>query len=216
MPSLVEGDLTPPEPQGFLGHEGRWLGWTLALVGLAAVLIVVGLTLSKSVKLPFPGTRHTTATTATTVQSATAVAFDPLGDGTENDDQARNAVDRNPATAWRTQHYNSPALGGLKPGVGLILALPDPVAARELDLTLISPGGSVAVYGAAGNASPTTFPGGWTQLASDPRPAGRTDQLTLAGEGSYRWYLVWFTRLPPARDDPQRYQGGIAEAVLKA
>src|SRR6266508_3824275 len=33
----------PEEPdEGFMRHEGRWLGWALVLVGLAVVLVVVG------------------------------------------------------------------------------------------------------------------------------------------------------------------------------
>jgi len=127
------------------------------------------------------------------------------------------AIDQDPATAWRTQHYNRPALGGLKPGVGLVLGLDHavPVAGRVLDLTLLSPGGSIEVYGAAGDAYPTSSPGGWTRLAAAPDVASRQQRLAPAGQGSVRWYLVWFTSLPPAPDDPSRFQDGIAEAVLR-
>jgi len=153
--------------------------------------------------------------TGAALRLAGAFAYDPLGDGHENDDQAPNAVDHDPATAWTTQHYRRPALGGLKPGVGLVLALDRPAAAHQLDLTLLSPGGAFEVYGATGQASPTSFPEGWTRLGGDPDPASRHARLALAG-GGYRWYLVWFTRLPPAADDPSRYQGGISEATLRS
>jgi len=96
-----------------------------------------------------------------------------------------------------------------------VLALDQPVAAHRLDLTLLSSGGSVVVYGAAGQAPPTSFPEGWTRLGGDPDPASRHVRLALAG-GSHRWYLVWFTRLPPAADDPTSYQGGISEATLRS
>ena len=38
-------EATPP--RGFLRHEGRLLGWVLALVAMAAILVAVGLTLAK-------------------------------------------------------------------------------------------------------------------------------------------------------------------------
>jgi hypothetical protein len=156
-----------------------------------------------------------TAGTATTpVRFTQALAFDPLGDGHENDDQARLAIDQNPTSAWSTQHYNRPALGGLKPGVGLVLDAGHPVAARELDLTLLVAGGNLQVYGAAGDAHPPGFPDGWTRLATVPDLTSRQQRIALTGEGSFRWYLVWFTSLPPAPDDPSRYQNGIAEALL--
>ena len=90
-----------------------------------------------------------------------------------------------------------------------------PVAARALDLTLTSAGGSLEVYGAADNTSPAGFPDGWTRLAAVPDITSQQQELALLDGGSLRWYLVWFTSLPPATDDPGRYQNGIAEAVLR-
>ncbi len=51
--------------------------------------------------------------------------FDPFGDPPEeNPDQAGNAIDGKQATAWTTLTYRGrPTLGGLKPGVGLVVDL---------------------------------------------------------------------------------------------
>src|SRR5215218_541109 len=201
----------PTAGEGFLRHEGRWLGWALALVSLAAALAILGLTLGDSLGRDLvaggAGTQREAGTATGTggagaiLRLAGAFAYDPLGDGHENDDQAPKAIDQNRATAWTTQHYRHPALGGLKPGVGLVLALDQPVAARQLELRLLSPGGSLEVYGASGQAAPRSFPEGWTRLGGDPDPASRHAKLALAGDDRHRWYLVWFTRLPPAADD---------------
>ena len=216
----------PTAGEGFLRHEGRWLGWALALVSLAAALAILGLTLGDSLGRDLvaggAGTQREAGTATGTggagaiLRLAGAFAYDPLGDGHENDDQAPKAIDQNPATAWTTQHYRRLALGGLKPGVGLVLALDQPVAARQLELRLLSPGGSLEVYGASGQAAPRSFPEGWTRLGGDPDPASRHAKLALAGDDRHRWYLVWFTRLPPAADDPASYQGGTNEATLRS
>ena len=55
-------------------------------------------------------------------------SFDPDdrsgGPPEENPDTAKNAIDGDPATSWTTVTYRgNPALGGLKPGVGLMLDL---------------------------------------------------------------------------------------------
>src|SRR5215218_9159001 len=129
----------PTAGEGFLRHEGRWLGWALALVSLAAALAILGLTLGDSLGRDLvaggAGTQREAGTATGTggaraiLRLAGAFAYDPLGDGHENDDQAPKAIDLNPATAWTTQHYRRLALGGLKPGVGLVLA-PGPAGDR--------------------------------------------------------------------------------------
>jgi len=219
----ADTELITAEPEGFLRHEGRWLGWTLALVGMAAVLVVVGLTLSKNIHLPgipgVPNNKQSSSTTtagqqATTLKFTQAAAFDPLGDGSENNAQAGNAIDGNPGTTWTTQHYTHPNLGGLKPGVGLVLKASRAVKPSELDLTLTAPGASFQVYGASGDAgsSPTGFPGGWTQIGSSTGTRQQTN-LQLSANSSYQYYLIWFTSLPPGGGG---YQAGIAEASLRA
>ena len=53
-----------------------------------------------------------------------ALDFDPLGDGSENSGEVERVVDGDPASGWQTiTYYNNPALGGLKPGVGVLLDL---------------------------------------------------------------------------------------------
>jgi eukaryotic-like serine/threonine-protein kinase len=216
-------ELTPAP--GFLRHEGRWLGWTLVLVGLVAALVVVGLTLNRSGVISLPGTHQskggkstsTTEPQVTTIKIADAQAYDPFGrPAEENDGDAGNAIDGNASTVWKTEHYRSAEFGSLKPGVGLVLDVGSAKQAKELDLQLLNGGANLEVYGAA-DAIPASFDG-WTangggKLGSKSE-AGQNVKISLSGSSSYRYYLIWFTRLPHAPDG--NFQDGIAGASLRS
>ena len=70
----------------------------------------------------------------------TALTFDPPpGDGSENDDQAQQAIDGDAATFWETETYRSdPVLS--KGGVGLVLALPQRAQVAAVELRTPAPG----------------------------------------------------------------------------
>ena len=208
-------------PRGFLRHEGRLLGWVLALVAVAAVLVAVGLTLAKDDlsglfgEDPPPGTRGSQTTTAATtpIQGIEGASYDPLGNPqSENDEDAENAVDGDPDTVWQTDRYNSAALGGLKPGVGFVLSLDSPREARQLKLNLTAAGSDFTVYATADEAVPDTIDGGGWQEVITRTDAAEQLTVRLSG-GPKRHYLVWFTDLP---QDGGGYRIGIAEAVLRS
>jgi serine/threonine protein kinase len=214
-------DDTPAAP-GFLRHEGRWLGWTLVVVGLVAALVVVGASLNSTGVINFPGTHQgpekkspdTTSRSAAHLKIVDAQAYDPFGSPqSENDADADKAIDGDPGTSWNTEHYKrSPNFGGLKKGVGLVLDLGSPQQARQLRLQLLNGGSSIEVYGS--DSVPSSFDE-WTahRLAILP-DAQRSSTLDFAGDASYQHYLVWFTRLPAAPDGD--FQDGIAEATLRS
>jgi hypothetical protein len=60
------------------------------------------------------------ATSATAI--ATVAAYDPDGDGTENNADAPNVIDGDLASTWSTQCYSDQYFGG-KGGVGLAVTL---------------------------------------------------------------------------------------------
>jgi eukaryotic-like serine/threonine-protein kinase len=220
---LVEPLEAPPRSEGppargFLRHEGRWLGWTLALVVLVGVLAVALTLASDTIGDLFggdgsPGPADSTGTTTgqTAVRVVQATPFDPPpGDGQESDDEAANAIDRDPATAWKTEGYKQPNLGGLKPGVGLVLDLGEPQPTRQLTVTLSAPGATMAVYGS--DDRPPSLDG-WTELGGSQTATGQRVSFDLGGQ-PHRYLLVWFTSLP--RDDDGKFRGGIAAVTLRS
>jgi eukaryotic-like serine/threonine-protein kinase len=219
-PAPTGPEVTPS--RGFLRHEGRLLGWVLALVAVAGVLVAVGLTLAKDdlgnlfndEPSRTPGAGSTATTSAPRVQVQTATSFDPFTndpDRQENEGDAAKAIDRDRASFWGTEGYNDNfADGAFKSGVGLVLDLGSSKEVGQMTLTLTPSNGSeLTIYGSNGSPPPTLD--GWKQL-SRPTPAEDTAKFQL--EGSYQYLLVWFTSLP--QGDDGKYRGGIANVTLRA
>jgi hypothetical protein len=222
MPAAPTGPEVTPS-RGFLRHEGRLLGWVLALVAVAAVLVAVGLTLAKDDLSNLfgedppagpPGSQTTTATTPR-VAVANAISFDPFTDDAdkqENQELAGRAIDSDRSTFWRTEGYNQNfGEGGYKRGVGLVLDLGRSQEVGQLTLALVPAGGSkLTIYG-TNDPRPQTFEEGWTKLG-EPKTATGTARFDL--EGSYQYLLVWFSSLP--QDEGGKYRGGIASVNLRS
>ena len=119
--------------------------------------------------------------------------FDPSpGDGSENPDTVALAIDGDPATGWRSETYATRNLGGLKPGVGLVVEL-------RADATV----SSVEIDGAAGSdveiyvaASPGATLADWGPVRG--RATDIPARATVAVDPPVRGaaVLVWFTRTP--------------------
>jgi eukaryotic-like serine/threonine-protein kinase len=220
-PAPTGPEVTPS--RGFLRHEGRLLGWTLALVTVAAVLVAIGLALARDDLGDLFGTERspgtagsnpgTTAGAAPTPVPLTgAIAYDPQGDDRrENNEAAGRAIDGNPGTSWGTSTYQQPfGDGGLKDGVGLILQPEAARPVRQLTLALGAAGADFSIYASDAENIPGDLDG-WEELASR-EDAG--EQVNVRLDGSpHRFYLIWFTSLPPAGDG---FRIEVAEAGLKS
>ena len=153
----------------------------------------------------------TTGPSATALEVQTALTFDPPpGDGSENDDQAQQAIDGDAATFWETETYRSdPVLS--KGGVGLVLVLPQRTQVAAVELRTPAPGFIAGIYTSALAAPPDSL-AGW-DVAAPPREISRTRQrIGLAEPARARFVLVWITRLAPA--DGSGFSARIAEAQL--
>jgi hypothetical protein len=128
-----------------------------------------------------------------------AYSYDPGGTGGEHDDSLAAAIDGNAATFWPTEGYNTPDLGGIKDGVGLVLELQDQAQVGGVHILTDLPGWEFAVY--AGSAPDTL------DLTA---PLGNT-AMVAQENGTYgiqptetRYVLIWITNLVEADDGKYR------------
>jgi hypothetical protein len=134
-------------------------------------------------------TRATTTTAAAPksprVKLSAVGAYDPEGDGRENDDLAPLAVDGDRTTFWKTERYHS--FG--KTGVGLVL---DAGRVRPLARVLVS----TDTAGATAGIELGTGRGGPFHLVTAIKPLRGTTNFKLAASARGRYLVVWITSLP--------------------
>jgi serine/threonine-protein kinase len=103
---------------------------------------------------------------------ATVTAYDPSGDGTENDaDAILSLADGTAATSWPTTCYSSRYMGG-KPGVGLVVTFDD-LAQQAISVDVQTGPYQVDFFASDAEAIPTSLdawgaPLGSTAFANDP------------------------------------------------
>ncbi len=203
------------------GKEGR--GWlrTAIVVGVLIVLVI-------AMAVAFNRGRQDGGTAGTddgTSQSPSAAAgpveiagvrdFDPAGDPPEeNPESVGNAIDGDPATEWTTLTYRgNPELGGLKPGVGLMLDLGSEQQVSAVTVEFANSPTSVEVYAAPEDV--TKSPDSLDQLdrvgGQDEAPAKAT--LQLDPKPTTRYLLVWLTKLPPAEGG---FRGEISDITVRS
>jgi serine/threonine protein kinase len=188
---------------------------SLALFGLIVVLIAlvaaVGLAADFDPNSPvlYPVTAKPTTSTSTVPPQivdpiddpgrlpATAVVYDPLGDGTESDDTVANATDGSRSTAWSTEAYSRP-LGDVKRGVGLVF---DVEGTPEILYLTGSPGTAFTIAWAS---TMPQDPLEWEQVARGTlQPAESRLQVPVRGGGLW---LLWLTDLPERTDGSYQAQ----------
>jgi serine/threonine protein kinase len=145
---------------------------------------------------------------ASAIPVVAATDFDPGGEGEENRDQVALAIDGDVETAWTTSSYKRrPDLGGLKPGVGLVLDLGSTSTVRAVTVDLVGSGTSLELR-AADEEGTTADDYSTVASATD---AGRQVILEPEDTVQARYLLLWLTSLPPDGGD---FRGGISEVVV--
>ena len=215
---LAERESGPDRPAGSR-HRRALVGWLVGIV--AAAVVVGGLWLvarpdttptagpqSSRSSAPSSSTASSAAPTGAIVPIVAVKDFDPPpGNGTENPAQVPLAWDGDPSTAWHTvTYFHRPDLGGLKPGVGLLVDLGSPQTVGAVRLRLLGHGTSVQLLAAA---QPGTVLDDFTPVAQ-ASSAGEVVTLRPSIPLHQRYLLIWLTRLPLAPDGVD-YVGGIAD-----
>jgi hypothetical protein len=154
---------------------------------------VPGADRSSAPSFPQPGPHRSGPGRLVWSRPPTVTSFDPEGNGAEDPGGVGLAVDGDPSTSWSTDVYHgSPAFGGLKSGVGLLLDLGRPRTVSTARLLLSSPGADIELR--AGDRRPAQA----TDLALVASRSGSPATLTLpiASTVTARYWLVWITSLP--------------------
>jgi hypothetical protein len=134
-------------------------------------------------------------------------AFDPPpGDGAENNAAVANVVDGDPGTAWETERYTTSRFGGLKPGVGLLVDLGEPLTLQQVELGL-SPGVDVELRVAD---EPFDDVDAYPVVGAVERGEA-VERIVPDSPVTTRYVLVWLTRLPPEGDG---FRGSVRELFL--
>ncbi len=186
--------VTPPRgqlrlPRARARHRhSPWPGLVALMAILALGVIVVAAVAIQQGGFEKVTQKLTGSPSTHSVRLGGVSAYDPPpGDGKEHDDMARNATDGRSSSYWETQSYGSQSFGGLKPGVGLVLDAPSPVALRSLTVTSDTPGFVAVVK--AGNSPETAQP------VSSSQTVGTKTTFDLHG-GTAQVYVLWITQLP--------------------
>jgi hypothetical protein len=114
-----------------------------------------------------------------------------LLDGNEHGDEAPNAIDGDPGTAWTTHEYTNPEFGNVKDGVGLILELDGSRQLRTLEIETADGGWSAEVY--VRDGVDTSSLDAWGDPVATIDSGEPESRVPLEAEGSA--VLVWWTRL---------------------
>jgi hypothetical protein len=180
-----------------LGWLRTWLAPPLAIAIAAAAVISLGLWFGRlevggplGIR-PADGapTSPSSAASESVITPASVLAFDPFGDGHENDSNLALAIDGDRSTAWRSENYFDGSLR--KAGVGLVFDLGASHAVTGFRLSAPHPG---YVFHVAVGDDPDAL----VDAVGEPHVAGRETRGTI--EGSGRYVLVWITTVVPAGD----------------
>jgi hypothetical protein len=170
-----------------------------ALVVFFVVMLVIVLTSDGGDNKTTEPTTTSRVTTRTTTRQATTPrprgtprvrlsavgAYDPEGDGHENDDLAPLAVDGDATTFWKTERYHS--FG--KTGVGLVL---DARRVRPISRVVVS----TDTAGSSAEIEVGRNPNGPFNLVTRAQPLTGTTTFKLAKRPIGRYVVVWITALP--------------------
>jgi serine/threonine protein kinase len=237
----IPGEATPPSPirqrprdhtpaagPSMRGQPARGLqsrtGPSMVLVaGLLVVALVVALLLWITIGRGDPGdTTSTTTPGATTTPGPGAglptisslSAYDPDGNGEENDGQLPDALaDGIPSTNWTTVCYQETLMG--KSGVGLVVTLSH-AATGELSFNVDNPPFQVEVFGSDAEQIPSRFDG-WGPALQNKTASDVAAPVTVATPVPVRHLLIVLREIgrDPGCSTANPNRGSIGEITFR-
>jgi eukaryotic-like serine/threonine-protein kinase len=205
-------DAVPP-PKRKLSSRGRW-SWAAIL---ALLLVAGGALLAVQLISSGLGGGGANKGKGGTVSISSATDYDPQGDGEEIGSKVELAADGDPTgTAWETEHYDSETFEGTKtgpdPGVGVYVTAASPAAPRKMIVRGPTPGYDAQVFAAP--AGPPSDLTGWGEPVGEVGEAEETQEIDLTVSQPSTYFLLWFTKASPARDQEGRFQIEISDIKL--
>jgi len=205
-------DAVPP-PQRKLSGRARW-SWAAIVV-----LLLVGGVALLAVQLISSGIGGGGANKGKggNVAISSATDYDPQGDGEEVGSKVELAADGDPTgTAWETEHYDSETFEGTKtgpdPGVGVYVTTTSPATPQRMIVRSPTPGWDAQVFAAP--AGPPSDLSGWEEPVGEVSEAEGVQEIDLEVHQPSTYFLLWFTKASPARDQEGRYQIEISDIKL--
>ncbi len=201
-----------PAPKRKLSSRARWSWAAIVLL----VLIVGGTLLIVRVISDGGGGGGALKDKGSVLALSSATDFDPFGDGEEGPESVSLAVDGNPTgTAWTSEHYDTADFAGTKsgedPGVGLYVAAKSAAQPSEM-VVRGAPGWDAEIYAAA--AGPPEELSEWGEPVGAVADAGENAEIQLDVPSPAKYFLIWFTKAAPSRDQSGRYRLEIDDVKL--
>ncbi|MFN8163150.1 MAG: protein kinase [Solirubrobacterales bacterium] len=206
-------EAVPPAKRK-LSSRARW-SWAaiamLVLVGGGALLAVQLISSGKS-----GGGGGALNGKGSPIEISSATDFDPQGDGEEDPEAVSLAVDGNLETAWSSEHYDTATFAGTKtgpdPGVGLYVTASSPASPSEMVIRTPTPGWDAQIFATA--VEPPEELSEWGEPIGEVTAAAEDEEVELHLAGPAKYFLIWFQRAGPARDQEGRYQIEISDVKL--
>jgi serine/threonine-protein kinase len=206
-------DALPP-PQRRLSGRARWSWAAIAALLLIAGGALLAVQLISSGKLGGGGAEKGSGKP---VKISAVTDYDPEGDGQESPSTVGLATDGDPTgTAWSTEHYDSDTFAGTKtgpdPGVGLYVTTASEAKPAKMVVRTPNPGWDAQVFAAASGPPPDIS--GWGEQVGAVGDASSREEIDLTMSRPARYFLLWFTKAAPARDQAGRFQVEVSDIKL--
>jgi hypothetical protein len=132
-------------------------------------------------------------------------AYDPEGDGAENNKLTPKTYDGDTSTGWFSENYRSDEFGGLKKGLGVIVDLGPNKKPQGVELTIPVPS-DLEVY-----VGPDNRLEGATKIGEKKEAEGKVT-FEVPDDVSGQYIVVWYTKLTV--DDNGKRRAWLNEVVV--